>query len=233
MIEGFKFGLPESLIPDRLPIGIEEVVKKAPKQRFTDFYRKWYVPGRMVVIVTGDVAVDDAKKAIVEHFTSLKAPVAGAADPDMGKVTTGTGLQAKLHTEKEAGQVSIAVAVSRPSPKRPDNTETRRLSMIRQLANAMLNRRFEILAKKPDSPFLAARAGYEDWLHFVESNSLELTAKPENWDKALAAGEQELRRAVMHGFTKSELSQATANLLTSAENAAAAAPTIRPMFWCG
>jgi zinc protease len=225
MIEGFKFSLPESLIPKRLPIGTPEVIKTAPKQRFLEYYRKWYVPNRMVVIVTGDVAVEDVKKSIAEHFTSLKAPAAAASDPDMGKVTTGKGLLVKLHTEKEAGQVTISVGVARPSQKPPDNTETRRLAMIRQLANAMLNRRFDILAKKPDSPFLAAQADYEDWLHFVESYSLELTAKPENWDKALAAGEQELRRAVLHGFTKSELGEATANLLTSAENSAAAAPT--------
>lgn len=225
MIEGFKFGLPESLIPNRLPIGTEEVIKKAPRQRFLDYYRKWYTPNRMVVIVVGDVKVDAVKKVIAEHFTSLKAPAVAAPDPSLGKVTTGKGLLAKLHTEKEAGQITISVDAARPSRKLPDNTATRRAGMIRQLADSMLNRRFEVLAKKPDSPFLAAQSSHQDWMHFVESSSLEVSAKPEFWDQALAVGERELRRAVVHGFTKSELAEAVANLLTAVENAASEAPT--------
>lgn len=225
MIEGFKFGLPESLIPNRLPIGTEEVLKTAKRQRFVDFYKKWYVPSRMVVIVTGDVKTDAVKKSINEHFSSFKAPSIAAPNPSLGKVTTGTGLQAKLHTEKEGAQVTISVDVARPSRNLPDNLAARRERTIRMLADAMLNRRFEILAKKPESPFLAAQASNQDWLHFVESTGMEITAKPENWDKALAAGEQELRRAVLHGFTKSELTEAVANLMTTVENNASTAAT--------
>jgi zinc protease len=225
MIEGFKFTLPESIVPNRLPIGTEDIIMKAPKKQFVDYYKKWYTPNRMVVVVVGDVEPAPIKTLIAEQFTSLKAPAVNAANPSLGKVTTGKGFLAKLHTEKEAGQVTINVDVSRPSRLLPDNKDTRQKDMIRSLADSMLNRRFEVLSKKPDSPFLSAGSSHQDWLHFVESSSLEIAAKPENWDKALAAGEQELRRAVQHGFTKSELAEATANLLTAAENDASEAPT--------
>ena len=197
----------------------------APKKEFVDYYKKWYVPNRMVAIVVGDVDVEATKKLITEQFTSLKAPAVAPVNPSFGKVTTGKGFTAKLHTEKEAGQVTISVTAARPSPQLPDNTATRRKHMIRQLADSMLNRRFEVLAKKEGSPFISAASEYQDWLHFVESSSLEISAKPENWDKSLAAGEQELRRAVLHGFTKSELAEASANLLNVAENDASEAST--------
>ena len=225
MIEGFKFGMPEALIPNRLPIGTEEVLKTAKRQRFVDFYKKWYVPARMVVIVTGDVTPDAAKKAITQQFSAFKAPSVTAPNPNLGKVTAGTGLLAKLHTEKEAGQVTISVDTSRPSRQLPDNSANRLQRAIRELADDMLNRRFEVLAKKPDSPFLAAQSSNEDWLHFVESSGLQITAKPENWEKALAVGEQELRRAVLHGFTQSELAEAIANFTTAVENTASQAVT--------
>ena len=225
MIEGFKFGLPESIIPKRLPIGTEEVIKKAPKQRFTDYYKKWYTPNRMVVIVVGDVEVEAVKKAIAEQFADMKAPAVSAPDPNLGTVTTGKGFLAKLHTEKEAGKITINVEAAKPSRKLPDNLAIRLKDVIRQLADDMLNRRFEVLSKKPGSPFLAAQSSHQDWMRFVEGSSLEISAKPENWQKALAAGEQELRRAVLHGFTKSELTEAVANFQTAVENAAAEAPT--------
>ena len=225
MIEGFKFGLPESLIPKRLPIGTEDVIKKAPKQRFMDYYKKWYTTNRMVVIVAGDVEVEAVKKHVLEHFTDMKAPAVSAPDPNIGKVTTGKGFLAKLHTEKEAGQITINVEAAKPSRKLPDNLANRLQSVIREMADDMLNRRFEVLSKKPGSPFLAAQSSHQDWMHFVEGSSLEINAKPENWEKALVAGEQELRRAVQHGFTKSELTEAVANFQTAVENAAAEAPT--------
>jgi zinc protease len=224
-LEGIGFTLPDSLIPKRWPIGTEDIIMKAPKQRFVDYYKKWYTPNRMVVIVVGDVEVEPVKKLIAEQFSGLNASAAKPSDPELGKVTTGKGLVTKLYTDKEAGQITIQVSAGRASRQLPDNKETRRKEMIRQLADSMLDRRFEVLAKKPDSPFLAAGSGHEDLFHFMESSELQVSAKPENWDKALAAGEQELRRAVEHGFTKSELTEATANLLTAAENSAAEAPT--------
>jgi len=132
MIEGFKFSLPDSLVPRRLPIGTEDVILKAPRQRFVDFYRRWYRPELMTVIVAGDVQPDAWKAAIVSQFSDLKAPALPVKKPDTGPVRTGHGLQVKLHTEKEAGQVTIGIDTNRPSRKRSDSKATRRERMIRR-----------------------------------------------------------------------------------------------------
>ena len=224
MIEGFKFTLPESLVPNRLPIGTEEVIKTAPQKRFQDFYRRWYTPDRMTVIVTGDIKPEEARKYIDKQFAGLKASVVAATAPDMGKVTTGRGLEAKLLAEKEAGELTISVDASRPSRKLPDNKANRREGITRALADAMLNRRLDILSRKPGAAFIAIQVSHQDWMEFVESSGLEITAKPENWDKALATGEQELRRALEHGFNAAELKEARANLLNSLRDAARQAP---------
>ncbi|MES2707790.1 MAG: insulinase family protein [Verrucomicrobiota bacterium] len=225
MIEGFKFTLPDSLIPRRLPIGTEEVIKTAPRPRFESFYKKWYTPDRMAVVVVGDVDPALVKKAITARFSELKAPVKPAADPDLGPVTASKGIEARLLTEKEAGQVTISVDASQASRKRPDLAATRRENLVRGLADAIVNRRFEILAKKPGAPFLAAQAGYDDWMRYVESSTLQIATKPENWDKSLAVGEQEVRRAVKFGFTNAELAEMKANVLTGYDNAAKGAAT--------
>jgi len=48
---------------------------------------------------------------------------------------------------------------------------------------------------------------------FVENNGIEAKCKPEQWKAALSLIEQELRRALLHGFTKAEFSEATASLI--------------------
>jgi hypothetical protein len=39
---------------DRLPIGLEEVIKNAPAEVVRGFYEKWYRPEHMAVVVIGD-----------------------------------------------------------------------------------------------------------------------------------------------------------------------------------
>ncbi len=224
MVEGFKFSLPEALIPRRLPIGQEEVIKNAPRERFTAFYHKWYTPDRITLVVVGAVKSAEMEPRIKKAFGDLK-PGQRVGDPDFGKVSAGHGLTTRLYTEKEAGETTISIDVGRPSRRRPDNAETRFDNLIRGLADAMLNRRFEKLARSENPPFMSAESDYSDFLDFVEGSSLQIQTKPEQWEKALAAGEQELRRALQFGFTKAEFLEAKSNLLTGLENAAKQAGT--------
>ena len=51
MEQQFAKILSDSLISRRFPIGTEEVIKSAPRERFTDFYTRYYTPQRMTFIV--------------------------------------------------------------------------------------------------------------------------------------------------------------------------------------
>ena len=89
----------------------------------------------------------------------------------------------------------------------------------------MLNRRFSILAKKENAPFVSANASFSEQFNFLRVADLEVTCKPEQWSAALAVGEQELRRALEHGFTPAELTEAAANMANSLEQAVKTAAT--------
>lgn len=227
MVEGFKFSLPESLIPKRLPIGEVKVIETAPRERFVSYYQKWYTADRMVLVAVGDVKPAELAEKIKAKFGDLKPAAQTLPDPDFGKVSSGHGLITKLFSDKEAGETTISMDLARPSRRRPDNGTTRFENLVSGLAESMINRRLSILSRKENAPFIAAQASTDDFLEFVESSSLQLTCKPEQWEKALAAGEQELRRALKFGFTAGEFEEAKANLLTEMENAAQQAATRR------
>lgn len=215
MEAGYKFALPDSLIPFRMPIGLEETIKKMPRSRFVDFYEKWYTPKRAVVIVVGDVEPAFVEKLIKQHFSDAKPRRSEVEDPSLGKLRSGTGLSAMLHTEMEAAATEISIEVVRPADASPDSAARRRTKMIRGLADSMINQRLSQLAKAEGSPVMEAEAYNFEMFKFVENNGVYAKCKPDQWKAALSLAEQELRRALQHGFTKAEFEEATASLLKS------------------
>lgn len=224
MLEGYKFALPDSLLPNRLPIGTEETLKTMQKARFVDFYNKWYTPERAVIVAVGDFKDVEAVKAEIEkNFADAKAKSPNPADPSLGKISTGRGLIAKLHTEMEAKAVDISVEMLRPAKNKPDTAASRREKMVRDLADEMINQRLSKLAKAEGAPFLSGESYSYEYLEFVEVIGIMGQCAPDQWKAALTLLETEIRRAVQHGFTEAEFEEAKASLLKTVELRAAQA----------
>src|SRR5215213_3172265 len=73
------------------------------------------------------------------------------------------------------------------------------------------------------TPFPTRRSS--DLLRFVRVGSVTVQCKPEQWKTALATAEQELRRALEHGFTTPELEEQKKNLVSYFEQQAKSAET--------
>ncbi len=224
MMEGMKFTLPDALITKRMPIGVEEVISTAPRERFTDFYQKFYTADRMVVVAVGAVEPGALSKRIAETFGSM-AKRERAAAPDPGLVTRGRGVQSKVHLENESGYSRITFSVNAPHTPRPDTAASRKEDLPREIANRIVSRRFEILSKEKDAPLLQGRAEFQEFLQFVDSAEIEIIAQPERWNDAVVLAARELRRAREFGFTAAELKVAKADFLAEAENEARSAKT--------
>ena len=225
MLAGFRFALPEAMISSRFPIGTEETLKSMMRPRFVDFYETYYTPRRAVVVVVGDVDVAMVKGHIEKAFADASPKRGEAKDPDFGKVSSGRGLIAKLHTEMEAAATDISIEVTHPSKKKPDTAATRREMMVRDFADLMINQRFSTLAKAENAAILSAESYSYEYLEFVEVIGVQAKCKPERWKDALSVAEQEIRRAVEHGFTDAEFDEAKASMLKMAQMAADQAST--------
>lgn len=225
MLAGFKFALPDAKISSRFPIGTEETLKTMQRARFVDFYETYYTPSRTVVVVVGDVDAEMIKKQIEIHFKDAKAHRGEPKDPDFGKVSTGRGLIAKLHTEMEAAATDISIEVLHQASPKLDTVAVRRQKMVRDFADSMINQRFSKLLKADNTPLLSSEAYSYEYLEFVEVNGVQAKCKPERWKDALAMAEQELRRAIQHGFTDAEFVEAKAGILKMAQLRADGAST--------
>ncbi|WP_395746148.1 M16 family metallopeptidase [Prosthecobacter sp.] len=215
---GYKFALPDSILPHRMPIGTEEMIKTMKRPRFVDFYEKYYTPKRAVVVAVGDFKDTAVVKAEIEkHFADAKPKNSDAADPDLGKVTSGYGIIAKLHTEMQAEALTISIEIPRPAKNKPDNAATRREKTIRDLADMMINQRLSKLSKAEGAPFIGAESYSYEYLEFVSVNGIQGQCDPKNWQATLTLLETELRRAIEHGFTEAEFEEAKATVLKGAK----------------
>jgi len=219
-VEEMKFVFPDHLISQRMPIGVEEVISTAPRERFVEFYENWYTPNRMVLVVVGDIEVDPVKALLEKHFADMPYREKRQL-PDLGKVSQ-RELAAHYHFEDEAGETSVSIESLTPRVDPPDNTERRARDLRRSIASAIVNRRLERIAKREDSPISSARMHAGDFfdLNFALYGAISADCKPEDWEESLILIEQELRRAIEHGFTEAELTEVKANLLNQSENAA-------------
>jgi zinc protease len=222
----FEAMLGTTRFPRRLPIGTPEVISTAPRERFLDFWNTWYRPERMLVTVVGDFTdVDAIEKMVRTSFEKLTARAPAAPGAFVRRAPEFEGVRAIFHAEPEAPATSVEIAVFKPYTRERDTKERQIKRLPRSLALSMLNRRFSVLAKKEGAPFVTAGASVNEQFDFLRAASVDLSCKPEQWSAALAAGEQELRRALEHGFTAGELTEAAANIANQLEQAAKTAST--------
>ena len=225
MEQQFEFLLPDSLITHRFPIGTEKVIKEAKRDRFTSFYEDYYIPANMTFIVVGDIDPASYEKRIVAAFASMKNPDKPGEKPKMGKIPEGFGFQAAIFSDKEVKSDDLALGFVQKYKATPDQTATRISRMPLRVANSMIGRRFDVLAKKEGSPISSGSAGRFEWFNAIEFGSIDVTAVEGKWQEAVPVMEQELRRALEYGFTKSELDEIKAAILNRAEQAVKRADT--------
>ncbi len=219
------FLVPDTRFPQRLPIGTEEVIRTTGHERFVEFYHAWYRPDRMVLVLVGDLDPTAIEPLVKELFTPLTARGPTLPEPRLGSVIPPEGIVALLHSEKEAGRTNVALQTVAPYAFEPDTAATRLNYVPRTLALQMLNRRLSILAKKEGAPFLSGLVGVTEQFETFRNASIELNCRPDQWKEALAVAEQELRRALEHGFLPEELSEAVAEMQNNLKQAARNAPT--------
>jgi len=223
----FEFMLGDSLLPKRMPIGLEEVITQAPRERFTHFWDTWYRPEKLVVVAVGDFDPALVEQLITTEFAPLTARAPARPEPDLGQLAKFEGVRTYFHAEPESPATTISLTSIAPDPNEPDTAANRVKYLPRQIAVAMLNRRFGELAKKEGAPFSSARASVSDQFDFLREASVDITCKPEQWAAALAVGEQELRRALEHGFQSGELKEIVANFTNGLDQAVKTAATRR------
>ncbi len=219
MLKQFEYLLPGSRLMQRVPIGTEEVIKNAKRERFVDFYNRYYTPERMTFVVVGDIDAREMEKRVRETFISLQNPQNPGKNPPKDVPPTDHGLRSEVFTDKEVPSADISLYSLRGYKPKADTGANRTEQYPLAIANGIINRRFEVLAKEEGSPILGGGAGRSVLFGQIEQGGLEVNPAEGKWKEAVPVLEQELRKAVQFGFTEDEIEEAKANLINMAEEA--------------
>ena len=223
----FEFLLGGTLFPQRIPIGDSTVIQQAQRDRFVDFYDTWYRPELMSVVIVGDVDPAAVEEQLKSALTPITARGPARPAPNRGEIAPAPELRVLHHYEAEAAGTTVSLFRLEPMAPETDTAVNRLKDLPRSIATAIINRRLSILAKQEGAPFANGRTGVQESFDFFREASIDLNCKADQWSAALAVADQELRRALEHGFQETELKEVIADYLNGLEQAVKTASTRR------
>ena len=202
----------------RLPIGTEESLKGFPFEAIKRFYRDWYRPNLMAVVVVGDIEVAAAQALVESHFSKLK-------NPDNERARTYPTIPARAQaeavvvTDKEA--TNNVMMIRYPVQAAPTVTTLGdyRQSMVEQLFGAMLGQRMQELTQQANPPFVGGGSSVSRLVPGYRSFQSGALLGRQGAEPAADALVQENERARQFGFGDAELERSKRDMLRNTEKA--------------
>lgn len=202
----------------RLPIGKKEIIENCEYETLISFYRDWYRPDLMALIVVGDIDPDYAEKMIKEHFSKL-APPENVRERSNFDMPDHENTLVKVVSDPEAPMSMMYVFYKTDVDSQKtygDYLHSLRYSFV----TGLINQRLDELTELEKPPFIGA-GFYYGGLSSRSKNALQgYTYFGENGlEQAMKALLTEAKRADEFGFTSSEFDRLKKDLMIRYETA--------------
>lgn len=192
---------------DRLPIGKEDIIKTFKYDALRRFYRDWYRPDLMAVIVVGDIDPAEGEQMVREYFSGLKNPVPSRPRLPV-TIPKNVDSKALVITDKEATNNLLMIRYPLQAIAPRLTIGDYRQDIIKSVYKSMLNRRLSALTEQAQPPFLGASAGTEQVVEGYESFMSAAVLSQSGISAAMNALVQEKNSIRRFGFTIAEFERA-------------------------
>lgn len=210
----------DSHYAERLPIGQKEVLEKFKYQSLINFYKDWYRPNLMSVIVVGDIDVAEMEKKIISHFSSYKNPTK-EKPRKIYDVPNHKETFVAVESDKEASSAQVQLLYKDyGAPKPVVNIGDFKNYIVEGLFSTLLNTRLDELTNSATPPFTYGYSYYGGTFARNKKGFQSVAMSQE--DKQLSALKvlvTENERAKKFGFTQGELDRSKSEFLASIEKA--------------
>jgi zinc protease len=197
-------------------IGDTNVLLRAPYDNFRRFYRTWYRPENMAVIVVGDADPGNLEAMIRKTFNFPGSEAGALVKRPSMPLPPHKDLLVSVATDPELPVASAMFMIKHPVQQATTVGGFKR-SITEQLWSSMISSRMAENARKPNPPYMNASVGRGRYTRETEALFAQTTASDKNVLKSLDAMITELERAARHGFLESELQRAKDGMMARME----------------
>jgi len=203
----------------RRPIGLTSIIENAQPGPIKRFYRDWYRPELIAVVVVGDVDKGEVEKCIRERFGKIAR--SGRARE---RVTPTFQSDSNPLVDVYRGRVIPAITVLWKEQVHPIGSRTAfREQLVERLLFDGLSRRFLKMREQVHRPFLAAEMGRTALNgRTTDAELVRVVATPDSLESGVAAALGEVERIARYGVPAPVLDRQKAARLREFESAAAA-----------
>jgi len=215
---------------ERFVIGKEEILKNFPPDTLRSFYKSWYRPDNMALVVVGDIDLKEMEKEMNSHFG--KIPKAkGALNRVEYEVPGNKDPLISIVTDKEAMGYSAQVYFKYPGFKVKTVSDYRK-KLVEQLYNTMFSKRLSEIGMKPETPYIGASAYTGSFYsRLTNAYSVFVSAKENKISESLSLVMTENERVRQNGFTQAELDREKKAIITNLESAVKEADKVESNSW--
>jgi zinc protease len=200
----------------RLPIGKDEILSGFKHESVKRFYKDWYRPNLMAVVVVGDIDPTMAEQMVKSHFSKLKNP-GKARVRSYAEIPARKAPEGVVVTDKEAQNHILQIFSSYKTAKPDVTVGDYRESMVKSLFGTMLSSRLQELTQKPNPPFVFGGSNLGGFVRGYETFSSFAVIGKTGVEPAITALIQESERARKFGFTDAELDRAKKSVMRGIE----------------
>ena len=202
----------------RLPIGTEAILKSFKPEAVKRFYRDWYRPNLMAVVVAGDIDPKQVESMIKQYFGKLTNPV-GERARTYASIPARTESEALVLTDKEASNNTVLLRYPVQTFQDSQTLGQYRARMVEDLLSQMLSLRLQELTQQASPPFVYASSGMSKLVRGHRSFTAYAAIGRQGSAPAIDAMLQENQRARQFGFNNEELERAKKFMVRSIEQA--------------
>jgi len=202
----------------RLPIGTVQNLKTFKPEVIKRYYRDWYRPDLMSVVVVGDIDPIQVETLIKNHFEKLKVPATERprvyADLPSRQLSEGLVI-----TDPEATNSVLQIFYATQKAKTQTTIGDYRERIVKELSSTMLNLRMQELTQKAEPPFIFGGSQRSEFVHGYESYFGVALIGKGGVIPAINAVITENERARKYGFTAPEFERTKKSSLRNYERA--------------
>ncbi|XP_039116038.1 zinc protease PQQL-like isoform X1 [Dioscorea cayenensis subsp. rotundata] len=211
MFEGSKYA-------ERLPIGLEKVIRTVTPETVKQFYKKWYHLSNMAVVAVGDFndtqsVVDSIKIHFGQKVPSSIIPVI----PDF-PVPSHNEPRFSCFVESEAAGSAVMISCKFPASDMI-TVKDYRDSLAEAMFHCALNQRFFKIARRKDPPYFSCSSAADALVQPVKAYIMSSSCREKGTVDALESMLMELARVRLHGFSDREISIVRALMMSEIESA--------------